>query len=173
MYPITGSAATTRSPSSRTTRRSVPCVAGCCGPMLRIMSPVSSSTFTCASARWRYIAGSISTSGSGVVFMRLHRRSVRLRGERPAVAPGWSWSFRHTSFVLGVGGFAGHRLDVDEPGPGFHFAREQREILAQRVPFERGRQVEVPQARVALETEAVHLPALALVPVGAGVHRDP
>ena len=42
----------------------MPWVAGCCGPMLRTMSPVSSSTFICASARCRYNVGSTSISGS-------------------------------------------------------------------------------------------------------------
>ena len=125
-----GSAATTRSPSRRTTSRSVPCVAGCCGPMLSTMSPVSSSTFTCASARCRNAAGSTSTSGSSpgggeVVVGRVgHTLSVRLA---PAVAPPSSRS-------------PGHRLDVDESRPRLHLAREQREVLAQRVALELRRQ---------------------------------
>src|SRR4051794_40026312 len=174
-----GSAAITRSPSRRTTRRSVPCVAGCCGPMLSTMSPVSSSTLTCASARCRYIAGSTSTSGSspgvgrrGSVFMRLHRPSPELAPEGRPPAPGW-WSFGCTPFFLRGTVVAGHRLDVDEPGPRLHFAREQGEVLAQRVALELGRQVDVAQARVAGELEAVHLPALALVPVGTGIDGDP
>ena len=68
---------------------------------------------------------------------------------------------------------AGHRLDVHEPGPRLHLAGEQREVLAQRVPLELAGQVQVAQLRVTLEADAVHLPALALVPVGAGVHRHP
>ena len=94
---MTGSAATTRSPSRRTTSRSVPCVAGCCGPMLSTMSPVSSSTFICASARWRNIGGSTSTSGSspgGGRSVRGHRRTsigrrrlvVAVAGLHPASA---------------------------------------------------------------------------------------
>ena len=80
---------------------------------------------------------------------------------------------RRSSALGGVVVVARHRLDVDEPGPRLHHAREQREVLAQRVPLELRRQVEVAQARVPVEDEAVHLPALALVPVGAGVHRRP
>ena len=40
MYPITGSARVMTSPSSSSTTRSTPCVDGCCGPMLRIISSV-------------------------------------------------------------------------------------------------------------------------------------
>src|SRR5258708_6620026 len=40
-YPITTSASTTFSPSSRSTTRSTPCVLGCCGPMLITSSLVS------------------------------------------------------------------------------------------------------------------------------------
>jgi hypothetical protein len=40
MYLITGSARTMTSPSSSITIRSTPCVEGCCGPMLRIISSV-------------------------------------------------------------------------------------------------------------------------------------
>ena len=52
--------------------------------------------------------------------------------------------------VLGVV-LTGHRLDVDEAGPGLHLTREQREVLAQRVALELRREVEVAQARVAVE----------------------
>ena len=50
MYPADGSAHTTCSPSRRAMMRSVPCVAGCCGPMLRVIPSVSSSTLSRASA---------------------------------------------------------------------------------------------------------------------------
>src|SRR4029077_1714730 len=40
-YPMTTSASTTFSPSSRSTTRSTPCVLGCCGPMLITSSLVS------------------------------------------------------------------------------------------------------------------------------------
>ena len=42
MYPITGSAWVITSPSNSSTTRSTPCVEGCCGPMLRIISSVRS-----------------------------------------------------------------------------------------------------------------------------------
>ncbi len=41
------------------------------------------------------------------------------------------------------------------------------------MPLELRREIEVTQARMAVEHEAVHLPCFALVPVGARVHRDP
>src|SRR5919107_1902143 len=44
-YPTCGMHRTTVSPSSSSTRRSTPCVAGCCGPMLMSMcSPASSGS---------------------------------------------------------------------------------------------------------------------------------
>ena len=69
--------------------------------------------------------------------------------------------------------FVGHRLDVDEARPRLHDTRQQREVLAQRMPLELRREIEVAQRRMALEDDAEHLPALALVPVGAGVDRHP
>ncbi len=77
------------------------------------------------------------------------------------------------SRVVGTRGLARHRLDVDETRPRLHLAREQREVLAQRMAFELGRKVEVTQARMTVEDDAVHLPRLALVPVGTGIHRHP
>src|SRR5437667_211044 len=43
---MSGSASFMISPSARTTKRSTPCVDGCCGPMLRVMSSVASPPFT-------------------------------------------------------------------------------------------------------------------------------
>src|SRR5262245_32425449 len=40
-YPTSGIALFMTSPSARTTKRSTPCVEGCCGPMLRVMSSVT------------------------------------------------------------------------------------------------------------------------------------
>jgi hypothetical protein len=62
-----------------------------------------------------------------------------------------------------------HGLDVDDARPRLDHARQQREVLAQRVALEVRRQVEVAQVGVAGEADAEHLPRLALVPVGAGV----
>src|SRR5215212_5834590 len=42
-YPIVGDIARTVSPSSSSTRRSTPCVLGCCGPMLTVIVSVRSS----------------------------------------------------------------------------------------------------------------------------------
>ena len=68
---------------------------------------------------------------------------------------------------------AGHSLDVDEAGPWLHDPSEQREVLTQRVPLELEREEEVTQRGVSVELDAVHLPALPLVPVGTGVDRHP
>ena len=71
-----------------------------------------------------------------------------------------------------VGVLARHGLHVDEPGPRLHLAGQQREVLAQREALELAGQVDVAQVGVADEREAVHLPRLALVPVGAGEEVD-
>src|SRR5262245_23325110 len=42
-YPIVGAAESTVSPSSSSTRRSTPCVLGCCGPMLTVIVSVRMS----------------------------------------------------------------------------------------------------------------------------------
>ena len=59
------------------------------------------------------------------------------------------------------------------PGHGFTMPGQQREVLAQRVPLEVARQVDVAQVGVPGEGDAEHLARLALVPVGAGVDRRP
>src|SRR4051812_21764602 len=43
---MSGSASFMISPSARTTKRSTPCVEGCCGPMLSVMSSVARPPFT-------------------------------------------------------------------------------------------------------------------------------
>src|SRR6185369_3493110 len=40
-YPMSGIASFITSPSARTTNRSTPCVDGCCGPIERVMSSVT------------------------------------------------------------------------------------------------------------------------------------
>ena len=66
------------------------------------MSPVSSSTPTCASARWRNARGSMSNSEhGGLVVLTLALRG-RVGGGSRIVA------------------LTGHGLDVDEPGPRLH-----------------------------------------------------
>src|SRR5439155_18822059 len=57
--------------------------------------------------------------------------------------------------------------------PRLHLAREQRVVLAQRVPLELEREVEVTQRGMTVECDAEHLPGLALVPIGARIHRYP
>src|SRR5215217_7344540 len=55
-YPMVVSAPTTTSPESSSTRRSTPCVLGCCGPMLtvivslRISGAIVVSAMSCQSA---------------------------------------------------------------------------------------------------------------------------
>ena len=68
---------------------------------------------------------------------------------------------------------AGQELDVNDAGPGLHPTGQQWVVLAQRVPLEVGRKVDVDLVGVAPERDAEHLPRLPLVPVGAGVHGNP
>ena len=126
------------------------------------MSPVSSSTLTCAAARCCNARGSSCTSGRSVVLIR--HPLPRRRRPPPVASP------LCRDLVLAV---AGHRLDVDQARPGLHDAGEEGVVLAQRMPLERRREIEVPQRGVAVEGDAEHLPAFALVPVGARVHRHP
>src|SRR5690348_7460489 len=55
-----GSQSTMRSPSTVSTMRKTPCVAGCCGPMLMCMSTVSSPSPPAAGCR-------VAIAGSGMV----------------------------------------------------------------------------------------------------------
>src|SRR5258706_1630962 len=69
-YPMTGMHSTTFSPESFRTRRSTPWVEGCCGPMLRMSSSVSSpsSSMTgssiCVSSRVGRVSASVLRSGA-------------------------------------------------------------------------------------------------------------
>ena len=76
------------------------------------MSPVSSSTLTCASARWRSASRSSSKLG----------RRGRLGGAHSASPPPPRRP-RLRSARSARCGLLGHRLDVDEAGPRLHDAR--------------------------------------------------
>ena len=117
------------------------------------MSPVSSSTFTCASARWRNAAGSTAISGRVAGRRKVGGRHARLHLRRRAAAS--------SPASPGIGSTS------TRPGHGFTSRASSGIVLAQRVSLELRREVEVTQARVAVEHEAVHLPRFALVPVGA------
>ena len=105
--------------------RRVPWVAGCCGPMLRVMPSVSSSTLTRSFGR---LGGDV--------------------GELVAIGDrGHDSSGLSSVFVV-----AGHLLDVDDAGPRLHAAGQQRIVLAQRIPLELRRQVDVAQAGMARRT---------------------
>src|SRR5687768_151886 len=73
-----------------------------------------------------------------------------------------SWRLLGFRFFGVAFGFAGHGLDVDDAGPWLHHAGQEREVLAEGVPLEPGRQVDVPHVGVAGEADAVHLVDLAL-----------
>ena len=135
---MTGSAASTRSPSRRTTSRSVPWVAGCCGP--EVEDHVAGVELDVRPARRRGAAaraGRPRTAGS-VAWCR--SCSCRSRPRRPPRRPR-----RASSPSPGIGSTS------TRPGHGFTTRDEQREVLAQRVALELRREVEVAQARVAVE----------------------
>ena len=67
----------------------------------------------------------------------------------------------------------GHRFDVDDARPRLDHSGQQREVLLQGVPFEVAGQVHVAEIGMAVEADAEHLVALALVPVGTGERSGP
>ena len=135
--------------------RNVPCVAGCCGPMLSVIPSVSSSTLSRASAACAAMYESCCRSVSD--------------GHDDVTVVGWRPRVRSSSLVVG----RRHRLDVDDAGPRLDHPGQQREVLAQRVALELARQVDVAQVGMTVEADPEHLVGLALVPVGAGVDGDP
>ena len=161
----------TRSPSRRTTRRSVPCVAGCCGPMLRIMSPVSSSTFICESARCRYSVGSTSNSGSSPGCGR--SVGVVVMPDAPPSSPPPSAPASIAAVSSSGVASPGIGSTSTSPGHGFTSRASNGKSLRKRMAFELGREVQVAEAGMAVEDDAEHLPCLALVPVCAGVDGHP
>src|SRR5437764_7240347 len=139
---MTGSARTIRSPSTLTSTRSTPCVAGCCGPTLRTISSV-----------WRPPV--------------LERSGTRVRASGtlpirplPARCPGSSQRAPGSRLFL-----------VLRPGPGLVPAAGKAERAAQRVSLEVFRQVELHEVGVAVEGDAEHLGALPFVPVGTAEDR--
>src|SRR5437879_2092200 len=70
---MTTSLPTTRSPSSRSTTRSTPCVLGCCGPMLRTSSSVSN--MGCGSVAINTPAHDHGTGGTETPRKSLYRSS--------------------------------------------------------------------------------------------------
>src|SRR4051794_16806245 len=82
---MTGSALTMTSPSSSRIRRSTPCVDGCCGPMLRVISSVANVP-RCSTTRSRPPPRTIHWSA---VELKTARSSVSIRAycARPRTAP--------------------------------------------------------------------------------------
>src|SRR6476469_1461840 len=179
---------TTVSPSSSSTRRSTPCVAGCCGPMLMSMcSPSSSGAVP--------IAG-----GSSVVTGPFSVTVVGLRTKRPSAStpavPSATSTVRVVVAMLFPRPFAagesaahvfGEILERLRDRQLFHGvaslggdpnrltkmlrsteAATQREILAQRMPFPiRLPHENASQIGMAGERDAEHVVALALEPIRA------
>ena len=180
--------------------RSVPWVAGCCGPMLRVMPSVSSSTLSRASAAWAAMYDELLALGEEIGHERAPhcRRSRRCPTERRRLlgavlgaaasatsSAGGSPTRRRPGrasgsparlagdLVLGGASSAGIGSTSTMPGPRLDHPGQQREVLAQRVALELRRQVHVAQVGVPGEVDAEHLVGLPLVPVGAGVDGEP
>src|SRR3954464_1551026 len=131
-----GSTRSTYSPSISRTSRSTPCVLGCCGPRLRSTSLVSGAS---PSGLLSSVPSVISSPG----------------GDRPPL--------RHV-FGGEVGlrrrrAFGAKRVQLVLVTP-------ERKVLALREALEPFPHVDPAQVRVALEPDPVHVPGLALMPVG-------
>src|SRR5882672_11417472 len=154
---MTGSARTIRSPSTLTSTRSTPCVAGCWGPTLRTISSVWSPPVLARSGT--------RVRSSGTVPIRpapRPRRGARFGGF-------WFAANEKTPNVgrpSSQGASGGCLLLVLRPRPGLVAAAGELEGSAERVALEVLRQVELHEVGVALEGDAEHLGALPLVPVG-------
>src|SRR5579871_585553 len=75
---MSGIASFMTSPSARTTKRSTPCVDGCCGPMLSVMSSVASAPFT----------SRCTSTSNPVRLMRLRLQQALPRGDDAVVLLG-------------------------------------------------------------------------------------
>src|SRR5919199_813028 len=134
------------SPSRVTRMRRTPCVAGCCGPTLSVMSWVWSSR-----------------SALSLTMMPMPVPSAAWKAAPPgalsaAAAPLPPPACSVVATVL-LPWFLG-------PGPDLGLPGQQGELLAQRVALELLRQEELGQVGVAVEAHAEQLGGLALVPVG-------
>ena len=132
--------------------RSVPWVAGCCGPMLRVMPSVSSSTLHAGVGGLCRDVGQLLALGDG--------------GHRRCSSPS-RLARRSSSSPAGMGSTS------TMPGHGFTMRASSGKSLRSGIALEVARQVDVAEVRVPDEVDAEHLPRLALVPVGAGVDRRP
>ncbi len=151
----TGSAQTTCSPSRRAMIRSVPWVAGCCGPMLRVMPSVSSSTLSrasaaCAAMYAQLLRGSASARHADASTVASASAVRRRSSSRRASAP----RRRCPATASPCGPAAGSPCAAGWPS----------KPTAGRCGARSG----WPD-----EGDAEHLPRLPLVPVGAGVDGRP
>src|SRR5689334_13437260 len=186
-----GTQRTTVSPSSSSTSRSTPCVAGCCGPMLISMCSPSSSGSTAGGALngTRFPASSVasgtrcgrpcasrpvveSSTSTVRVFVAMLLSHLLARAqpltllERELVIRLQHGQLLHRVLGLGI-----QREDLPEL-LGAAEPSTEREVLPQREAF----LVLLPhqdaaQIRMAVEADAEHVVALALHPIGTLVDR--
>src|SRR5678816_2393615 len=133
-----------RSPSTVSTMRTVPCIAGCDGPMLIVISSGGSSCSvsprSCASLRPSTSCLSDVRSRGAAMSVLLLRRALD-RVDRQVVA-----AHQRLALLLRV-------------------------VLAQRVADELLVEVDATEIGVAVEADAVHVVGLALLPVERGPQR--
>src|SRR5579884_1609737 len=182
-----GMTRTTVSPSSSTTSRSTPCVAGCCGPMLSNMcspprsgsAPGGGGAATPSGTRTtspRAPTPGVASSNSTVRV--LMPRPARGRARRGAAAPACRPAARRTPRRWTALPWSNAPPDCGEGLPHLLGPAEpagQREVFAERMALRVGLPHEdPPQVGMAAEPDAEHVEDLALEPVGAlpdGHHR--
>src|ERR1700730_115489 len=157
---MTGSARTIRSPSTLTSTRSTPCVAGCWGPALMTISSVWRPPVLERSGTGVRSSGTVPIRPAPRTVSKTCRYTAENTHRRPEKSP--------SSSQLGPGGCL---FLVLRPRPGLVPATGQLEGAPQRVALEVFRQVELHEVGVAVEVDPEHLGALPLVPVGAAVER--
>src|SRR5206468_5057331 len=181
-----GTQRTTVSPSSSSTSRSTPCVAGCCGPMLISMCSPSSSGSTAGAALsgTRFPASSVasgtrcgrpwasspvvesSTSTVRVVVGMLLSHLLAAAQPLPLLERELIERLEHRQLFHRVLGLGVQREDLSQL-LGAAEPAAQREILPQRIPFlvllphQDATQVGMP-----VEADAEHVVALPLHPIG-------
>src|ERR1700716_2146173 len=142
---MTGSARTIRSPSTLTSTRSTPCVAGCWGPTLRTISSV-----------WRPPV--LERSGTRV----RSSGTVPIRLEPPSVSKTWGYTPENTHRLPRRPAHSSQRAPrgclflVLRPRPGLVPAAGEAEGAAQRVALEVLREVELHEVGVAVEADPEH-----------------
>src|SRR5713226_3923043 len=155
---MSGIALTTISPSSTSSRRSTPCVEGCCGPieMVICVSSGRSTTSNCGGMFTAVLIFSVAQTSVGVFLLPLPLgegwgEDLSAHAPRPPLTPpkgrGINTLFQAVRFITA-----------------------QRKILAQRMALPIIRQEYATQVRMTIEDNAKQIVCFALVPVRSTPH---